>query len=116
MDLDNHSAAFPAPFFLQVEKYGPPPDCVTIVNYSTLFFHKIDIETAGTYIISAANYHLQNKSEQIGLGITNLTLDVLCKVCDFVTVHSNNFVFFFLKMVHFCQRVQENTMHFLVIP
>ena len=93
VDLDNHSAAFPTPFFFQMEKLGPPPECVTIVNYSTLFFHKIDNETAGTYTISAANYHLQNKAEQIGLGTTNLTLNVLCKLCNIVNVHSNICIF-----------------------
>ena len=91
VDLDDLSAAFPKPFFLQVEKFGPPPDGVTIVNYFTLrlFFHKIVKENAGTYTISAANYHLKNKTEQIGLGTTNLTLDVQCKVCSFVKIHYN---------------------------
>jgi hypothetical protein len=80
VDLDNYSAAFPKPFFLKVEKFGSPPDSVTIVDNFTLFFHKITKDSAGTYAVSAANYHLQKKAEQIGVGTSNLTLDVLCKM------------------------------------
>ena len=97
VDFDNLSAAFPKPFFLQVEKFGPPPDDVTIVNYFTLrlFFHKIVKENTGTYTIRAANYHLKNETEQISLGATNLTLNVQCKVCNLVNVHYNNILLSF---------------------
>lgn len=86
--LDVHSAAFPIPIFLQIEKFGPPPENLTIVNYSTLVFHKVIKETAGAYNISAANYHLKNKTERIGLGTSNLILDVQCKF-NFVNIHFN---------------------------
>ena len=79
VDLHNHSAAFPKPIFLKVEKWGQPLDGVIIINYFTVVFHKMIKENAGTYIISAANYHLKNETEEIGLSTTNLTLDILCK-------------------------------------
>ena len=79
VDLDDHSAAFPKPILFKVEKFGQPIGNMTISSYSTIVFNKIVKENAGTYIISTANYHLRNETEQIGMGVTNLTLDVLCK-------------------------------------
>lgn len=82
VELDPGSASFPKPTFFKLEKFGKPvayKDGITIMTNFTVVFHRIVKEHAGTYIISVTNYHLKNKTEQVGLATTNITLDVLCK-------------------------------------
>ena len=82
VDLNTYLKAFPPPSLVKIEKKGKSvsnKNAVTTTNAFTVIFHKIVKEHAGTYTITATNYHLWNKTEHVGSAVANLTLDVLCK-------------------------------------
>ena len=82
VNLYDPSMEFPQASFFRLEKFGKSPvqtSALTVMGHSSLVFHDISKEHHGTYRFSVENYHLRNRTQPIGFGATNMTLDVLCE-------------------------------------
>ena len=85
VDLGLTPLPFPKPSRIRVEKDGQRIGNsgefgdFSLVDGSVFFFKEISADHAGTYQLTATNYHLNNTSKEVGTAIGSFTLDVLCE-------------------------------------
>ena len=85
VDLGLTPLPFPKPSRIRVEKDGQRIGNLgefsnfSLVDGSIFFFKEMTADHAGTYQLTATNYHLDNTSEEVGTAIGSFTLNVLCK-------------------------------------
>ena len=82
LNIYDPSKEFPKATFFKLEKFGKTlaqKGALTVIDHSNLIFHEIKKDHSGTYTFSVINYHLENRTQPIGVGATDITLDVLCK-------------------------------------
>lgn len=80
MDLTLDPPPFPVPTLFSWTKDGESLTTGPTLTYSTATFDTVERQDAGDYAVNAANFVLDNPTQQIGSDTGSFTLDVICKV------------------------------------
>ena len=81
VDLSQDSAAFPEPVLYNwtrndVQLSSPS----SVLTYSTITFPSVSRSDAGSYVVSATNFVLDNDTVPIGSDTGSFSMDVICKI------------------------------------
>ena len=84
--LRQEPAAFPEPTLFSWNKDGQPLTRLTL-TYSNVTFDTVRRSDAGNYTVSATNFVIGSRTEQVGSDIGSFYMDVLCEFNMHVTNH-----------------------------